>query len=176
MGWRAVRIVGMASHMGVVEIRPIVHLVCGFLGTGKTTYAKALAARESAIRFSIDELYLRLFTDGPTYALDQPALDRLLGVVNELWPQVVRAGIPVVLDFGFWRRALRDEVRKRASAVGANTQLHWLRCADELALARCLSRNGAPDSFLISAAGFAELKGRFEPPAADEACAAVDSA
>jgi predicted kinase/GNAT superfamily N-acetyltransferase len=163
------------SCAAVARPRPIVHFVCGFLGAGKTTYAKALAALESAIRFSIDELYLRLFADGPTHALDQRALDRLLGVVNELWPQVAEAGTHVVLDFGFWRRALRDEVRKRASAVGADTQLHWLRCADDLALARCLSRNGAPDSFLISAEGFAELKSRFEPPASDEACEVVDS-
>jgi hypothetical protein len=54
-----------------------VHLVCGFLGSGKTTFAEALAKREGAIRFSIDELYLRLFADGPTYDLNHGAHERL---------------------------------------------------------------------------------------------------
>jgi predicted kinase len=52
-----------------------VHLICGFLGAGKTTFAKALAEQKSAIRFSIDELYLRLFADGPTYDVDAKALE-----------------------------------------------------------------------------------------------------
>ena len=48
-----------------------VHLVCGFLGVGKTTFAVALASQLGAVRFSVDELYLKLFADGPTYELDQ---------------------------------------------------------------------------------------------------------
>jgi predicted kinase len=154
---------------------PVVHLVSGFLGSGKTTFSKALAAREGAIRFSVDELYLQLFSDGPTAELDQRALDRLLSVLNDLWPQVVAAGTSVVLDLGFWRRSLRDEVRQRAKEKGAVCQLYWLRCSDEVALARCLSRNGDPGSFLISAEGFAELKPRFQLPGADEAYEVVDT-
>lgn len=153
-----------------------VHLVCGFLGSGKTTFAKALTLREAAIRFSVDEWYLRLFARGPTYELDTEALTRLIAALNDLWPQIAAAGTNVVLDYGFWSRALRDEVRERARAVGAATRLHWLRCPDELAVARCLARNGQHDSFLISAEGFAALKQRFEPPARDEPYEAVQSA
>ncbi len=141
-----------------------VHLVCGFLGVGKTTFSEELARRESAIRFSIDELYLRLFADGPTFDLDPRALERLLDVVNDLWPQLSQAGVAVVLDFGFWRKALRDEVRERARLVGAETHLHWLRCPDEVGVARCLARNGKAGAFLISEDGFWALRSRFEPP------------
>jgi predicted kinase len=145
-----------------------VHLVCGFLGSGKTTFAKALTTREAAIRFSVDEWYLRLFAEGPTYELDREAMARLLAVLNELWPQIAQAGTNVVLDFGFWSRSLRDDVRERARLVGAAVRLHWLRCPDDLAIARCLDRNGQPDTFLISEQGFHELKRYFEPPAQDE--------
>src|SRR5262245_33302669 len=119
-----------------------VHLVCGFLGAGKTTFARRLAHEQHAVRFSIDEIYLQLLADGPTYTLDQQALDRLLAALHLLWPEIVRAGADVVLDFGFWRRALRDEVRALARSVGAETRLHVLRCPDDVALARCLRRNG----------------------------------
>jgi len=145
-----------------------VHLVCGFLGVGKTTFAKRLVEQVGGVRFSVDELYLQLFATGPTYELDRAALARLLTVLDQLWPQVVAAGTDVVLDFGFWRRHLRDHVRTLAHAQGAETQLYWLRCSDELALARCLARNGAAGAFLISEQGFRELKSHFQPLGGDE--------
>jgi predicted kinase len=154
---------------------PTVHLVCGYLGAGKTTFSQALAERESAVRFSLDELYLSLFADGPTYELDVKAMERLRAMLDALWPQVVKAGASVVLDCGFWRRALRGQVRELARTVGATTRLHWLRCADDVALARCLERNGSTGAFLISPEGFAELKVHFEPPMADERPEVVDT-
>ena len=141
-----------------------VHMICGFLGAGKTTFSKRLANELGAVRFSVDELYLRLFADGPTYDLDQRALDRLLGALDELWPEVARAGADVVLDFGFWSRTLREQVRTRALAMGASPKLYWIRCSDDVALSRCLARNGSKDAFLISATGYTELKARFEAP------------
>jgi hypothetical protein len=153
-----------------------VHLVCGYLGAGKTTFSKVLSEQHSAIRFSVDELYLRLFADEPTYELDAKAMERLLVTLNDIWPQIAKAGIDVVLDFGFWRRALRDDVRERARSIGAVTRLYWLRCPDGVAIARCLQRNGAPGAFLISAQGFQELKTRFEPPDPGESSEIVDTA
>lgn len=32
-----------------------IHLICGFMGFGKTTYAKKLAQRENAFRLTPDE-------------------------------------------------------------------------------------------------------------------------
>ena len=152
-----------------------VHLVCGFLGSGKTTFARTLTTQHAAIRFSVDEWYLRLFAEGPTYELDRAAMTRLLDALNDLWPQIAHAGANVVLDFGFWSRSLRDDVRERAGSAGATIRLHWLQCPDELSLARCLARNGRPDSFLISAEGFRELRQHFEPPGADERYEVVQS-
>ena len=47
-----------------------VHLVCGFLGVGKTTFSKALATG-STIRFSIDALK---GAAAPSWARETPAL------------------------------------------------------------------------------------------------------
>lgn len=151
-----------------------VHLICGFLGVGKTTFSQRLTKQTSAVRFSLDELYLQLFTDEPTRHLDAEAFDRLLRTVNGIWPQIVNAGVDVVLDFGFWRRDFRDDIRKRAGLAGADARLYWLECPDDVALARCLQRNGEPGAFLISAQDFHDLKTKFEPPASDEVSEVID--
>lgn len=119
--------------------------------------------------FSLDALYLQLFADEPTRHLDDKALDRLLLMLDSIWPQIVANGVDVVLDFGLWRRAFRDDIRNRATSVGAETTLYWLQCPDDIALARCLKRNGSPGAFFITAQDFHDLKAKFEPPTADEA-------
>ena len=159
----------------MLTIVATVHLICGFLGAGKTTFSQSLAEQKSAVKFSVDELYLQLFTDEPTRELDAQAFDRLLLMLNGVWPQIVKAGVDVVLDFGFWRRAFRDDIRDRASLVGAKTRLYWLQCPDDVALARCLQRNGLLGAFLITAQDYKELKAGFEPPASDEASETINS-
>lgn len=152
-----------------------VHLVHGFLGAGKTTLARRLALEHAAIRLSVDEWYLKLHTDGPVYEWDPVRGARLLGALNEHWPLLCARGVDVVLDFGFWRRALRDEVRALAASVGAATRLYALRCPDDVARARCIARNGTPGAFLISPEGYDAIKASFEPLAADEAFELVDT-
>ena len=40
---------------------PTIYLICGFLGFGKTTYAKKLAQETGAIRFTHDEIMLQRY-------------------------------------------------------------------------------------------------------------------
>jgi predicted kinase len=149
------------------------HLVHGFLGSGKTTFSKELAERTGALRLSVDEWYLRLFATEPTYEYDRQHGMRLLDLLNDFWPALVARGVDVVLDFGFWRRSLRDEVRGRAAELGISTRLYQLDCPDEEALRRCLARNGTLGTFLISRDGFDALKREFEPLGPDELCEVV---
>jgi predicted kinase len=146
-----------------------VHLVHGFLGAGKSRFARELAARHDAVLISIDEWYLRLHTDGtPTSHVDYELLRRLTLTLEDHAAQIIRAGVDVVLDFGFWTRAGRDRVRAMAAGAAAEHRLHWVRTDDATALSRCLTRNGEPGAFVIDEAGYRNLKPRFEPPAADE--------
>lgn len=38
-----------------------IYFVCGFIGSGKTTYSKAIAEKHGAFRFSIDEWMIPLY-------------------------------------------------------------------------------------------------------------------
>ena len=79
-----------------------VHLVHGYLGTGKTWLARRLEKETGGIRFSADEWYMRLFVgDEPTYHLDNELSARVMRLLEELWPAIAERGIDVILDFGF---------------------------------------------------------------------------
>src|SRR5688572_8578404 len=63
----------VTSHCGCVATA---HLIHGFVGAGKTTFAKRLAAETGAIRLSMDEWYLRLYTGGEPTESQEPELLR----------------------------------------------------------------------------------------------------
>jgi predicted kinase len=150
------------------------YMIHGYLGSGKTTYAKEVASERGAIYLGMDEWYLRLFTDGsPTAHLDDALLGRLWVVLNGHWPQVLRAGVDVVLDFGYWTRARRDEARSLALAAGGDVELHWVQANDETAKLRSTTRQ-SDTAFVIDAEAYEHLKSRFQPLAADERHVAVD--
>lgn len=152
------------------------HLIHGYLGAGKTTFAKRLAERTGAVRYSPDELMVARHGHDPPETLFQQYLDRVYAEINAEWPQTLTRGFDVILDFGFWTRSWRDAARARAAAVGARTKLYAVRCSEKTARARCLARNQNPGgSLFIAETTFDLLKSRFEPLAPDEPFELVES-
>jgi predicted kinase len=144
------------------------HLVHGFLGAGKTTFARALEARLPAVRFTHDEWMVALYGRDPP-AADFPELARRVHAVLEpLWTRCLALGLDVVLDFAFWSRAERDETRRRIEALGGRHRLYLLAAPDEEAWARIERRNAEPGALFIARATFEALRARFEPLGADE--------
>jgi predicted kinase len=146
------------------------HLIHGFVGAGKTTFAKRLAAETGAIRLSMDEWYLRLYTDGePTEAQEPELLRRVAAMLDDLWPQLLERGLDVVLDFGFWSRESRDAARRRAIEAGGRAVVYLLECDDESTRRRIDQRNESPGrSFHLSSESIDFLRTRFEPLHEDE--------
>jgi predicted kinase len=144
-----------------------VHLIHGFVCCGKTTFAKELERRTGGVRISLDE-WLMAVTGDPVH-LDQELVERLHAQMLRLWPEIVDRGIDVILDFGFWRRRYRDEVRRKAADIGAASHLYWLRCPDDVARQRCLERNALREAaYHITDEAFDQMRSRFEPLDPDE--------
>jgi predicted kinase len=61
-------------------------------------------------------------------------------------------GQTVILEFGFWARVERDELRFRARVLGAAVQLRYLDVPLDELLRRLETRNGAgaPDAAVIT--------------------------
>jgi predicted kinase len=147
------------------------HLIHGFLGAGKTTFARHLEQRIPAIRFSHDEWMTRLYGDDPPVEQFAEFYRRVCEQLDEVWPRCLELGLDVVLDFGCWTRRERDALRAKIAAVGGAARLYRVTCAEEEAWRRIEKRNAdLRGSLYIARNTFEVLKSRFEPLASDEEC------
>lgn len=144
---------------------PTLYAVCGLPGTGKTCYARRLAALTGAERLSRDELRTTLF-DRPDFSAEEKrrVFDRMIELARER----LTAGRDVILEgMPFSRRAERDRVRALADECSASCRLVLCVCSDRTAMARIAAapghpaRDRSPDLYLA-------VKARFEPLGPDE--------
>jgi predicted kinase len=163
---------------------PTIHMIHGFAGAGKTTFAKKLESEIKAVRFSPDEWMACLYgqnTRDDAWTREQyDTYDkRIKTMIWRIAETTLQAGTDIILDFGFWKRGERDGVRAWAKKRGVDAKLYVLRCSsDEETMRRVLARSAAlpPDAVYVGAEDVAEFKKRFEPvdPAA-EVCVVIET-
>lgn len=115
-------------------------LTCGLPGAGKTTLAVRIAAERGAVRLTKDD-WLRALGSSPWDALANARIEQ------ELWrlaQEILGYGLGVVLDFGLWARAERDEKRAAARRLGVGVELHFLGVPPDELWRRIEERNSAP--------------------------------
>ncbi len=145
---------------------PILHLICGLPGSGKTTLARRLERDLPALRLAPDEWMARIVGDG----YDEAKRAAVEAVQWEIAARALRLGVDVILENGFWSRRERDDFRARAAALGADTKLHFLDVPRDELLRRLALRNAAvpPDAFRVNEAQLDLWSRSFEPPTPDE--------
>jgi len=159
------------------------HVIFGPIGAGKTTYAHALARREGAVPFVLDEWGARLFgpdVDGPLdFGWMLERLGRCMALIWSTATAVLAVGSSVVLDIGAMRRADRERIRQIAEGAGHRLQWHFVDAPQEVRRARVADRNTAKgETFVMEVTPemFEMLEGIYEPPVAAELEGAVLSA
>lgn len=151
----------------MMPTQPLVTLLCGPAGAGKTTYARTLEAA-GALRLSMDEA---AWADG--WRDRPPPPERVPELDAELQEQLARSvarGRDVVVDLSCSTRHVRDVWRELADRAGARLRLVVLSAPLDVLLDRVAAREGVAEanSVHLSPATVRTYVEGFEWPGADE--------
>lgn len=141
-----------------------VHLICGFMGTGKTTIARRLAMQMNAVRLTHNEFMTDLYGADIPESEFQSKWDKVDKLIWNLAEQIVCAGGNVILDYGFWSRESRQKAVERAKIFCDNITFHQVECDFETAKQRLRER----DAGRLDEETFDALAKKYEPVGTDE--------
>ena len=142
--------------------QPTIHLMCGFIGFGKTTIAKQLADKLSAVRFSHDDIMLERYGRQPDNF--QEKYKSVDDFIKAEAAQCIQRGQDVIMDYGFWSHDKRALYYNWAKTLTDNVVFHVLYCDMDLAKKRTLQRSGTDaKALMIDENAFDALSSQFEP-------------
>jgi len=129
---------------------PMLHLICGLPGSGKTTLAKRIAASTGAIRFSPDE-WIKDIWDDKAESEGNNYRDKIEQLQWNMARQILQNSIGVIIEWGTWGKNERAKLRDEARALGAKVKFYYLNVPREILKKRILSRNQdiGPHEFFI---------------------------
>ena len=150
-----------------------VFLICGKICSGKTWYAERLRENCPAVILSTDEVTYDLTDNRQGEGYDAFA-KRVNAYLKKKAVQIVQAGANVILDWGFWTKADRQEISGYLRSRGIAYEWHYMDISDEQWEKNIESRNnriknGASGSdFYVDEGLRNKVLSRFEVPERDE--------
>jgi len=119
---------------------PILHLICGLPGSGKTTLSKTINASTGAIRFSPDEWIKHIWIDRAETEGNQ-FRDKIEQLQWKIAKLLLQNSIDVIIEWGTWGKSERETLRNEAKALGARVKFYYLNISREILRERVLKRN-----------------------------------
>ena len=101
---------------------PVLIIVCGLPGAGKTTMASSQAVERNGIRLCADDWLEALDIN----LWDQQLRDRVERLQWDLAQDLLRLGNVVIVEWGSWGRDERERLRTQARLLGARVELIFL--------------------------------------------------
>jgi len=149
--------------------KTIVYLICGFIGAGKTTFAKKLEEKTGAVRITKDEWSIRLIGNDPTIDGYAQWDHKIIGLSRDFAFYLAEKGIDVIMDEGFWGKEEREELKRKIHAIGAKAVMYYVDTPIETIRERVVGRNSnfTKESFKISREMLDNYLTHWQPP--DEA-------
>jgi predicted kinase len=125
--------------MSKLQLRaPMLFLVYGYPGVGKTYFARQLAEDLIAAHIQGDRIRYELFEE-PRY--DRQENELVMHLMNYMTEEFLKAGIPVVYDTNAMRLSQRRALRDLARRSKVESLIVWLQIDLESAFARASKRD-----------------------------------
>jgi predicted kinase len=149
--------------------KPILFLMVGLPGSGKTMKAKEIESQHSALRLSPDEWILSLYGNDLDRVKRDAVREPIEALQWKLAQRVLTLGTNVVLDWGFWSRQERTTYRQEAATLGASSRVIFVDATLDELWKRISSRVESQKGTLhITREELEEWSKLFEAPQEDE--------
>jgi len=146
-----------------------VHLICGKICAGKSTFARALANEKSAVILSCDEI-MTLFPEPAGDEAYAAVSAKVKAYLLQKTAEIVGSGTDVILDWGFWQKAERAETAAYFAQKAIPTAWYYLDIDQVQWQERIARRNAAPGpaDYYVDEGLLQKCVRRFEAPDAEE--------
>jgi predicted kinase len=122
----------------ILPSKPLLILLYGFPGSGKTFFARQLCEQLVAVHVHGDRMRGELF-ENPTWNKEENHI--VSSLMNYMTGEFLSAGVSVVYDTNSMRAVQRRALRNMAAKAGAETVLIWLQIDTETAYNRVSHRD-----------------------------------
>ncbi len=122
----------------IVPTKPLLVLLYGFPGSGKTFFARQLCELITAVHVQGDRVRSELF-ESPSYSKQESHV--VTSLMNYMASEFLSAGVSVIYDTNALRVSQRRALRNMATKAGVETVLVWLQIDPESAYARAAKRD-----------------------------------
>lgn len=147
--------------------------ICGKICCGKSYYAKQIKEQENAVILSIDEVTYDLI-DNEQGEFYNGFAERINKYLIKKAAEIVKADCNVILDWGFWTKAERQETTKYFNQFGIDVEWHYVdieRSRRERLIeernAKIKNGNGG-SNFYVDEGLMEKLLSKFEEPTREE--------
>lgn len=147
--------------------------ICGKICCGKSYYAKQIKEKENAVVLSTDEATYDLI-DNEQGELYDVFAERVNKYLMKKAVEIVKAGCIVILDWGFWTKAERQETTKYFNQFGIDVEWHYVDIEQSRWKQLIEERNNkikngnGGSNFYVDEGLMEKLLSKFEEPTRDE--------
>lgn len=147
--------------------------ICGKIGSGKTYYANRLKEQEHAVILSTDEVTYDLTNNQQGEGYDEFAR-RVNLYLRKKAVEIVNAGCTVILDWGFWTKENRKEIKRYGENNGVLVEMHYIDIDDKTWYENIEKRNNevisgnGGSSFYVDEGLLNKVSSLFEIPEKEE--------
>lgn len=148
------------------------HLICGTIASGKTTYARRMMAQKPALLLSVDEVTLALGGILPPERHDD-ATARIKQHLMQKAQEALAAGLDVIFDWGFWGAAERQATEAYLQSAGTRHVWHYIDISDKRWAMHIAKRNravqrGESCAYYVDEGLKQKCTAMFQPPRREE--------